>query len=193
MRRAVWAIGIFATLGCGPSFQALYEGDARFEHCYALEDSGSGTMQKRADCWRDWIDHYTFGQTRDRVQYASNRYRALTNAALPTDEGMMSAAPGAGQEGTTGAPAPTNAFAPPPTTASAQQSGAPPKSTWMLTAPQQVLPDPARDAGPPALQADAGPSGTFPATATSAINPTILPPPPPPPMKTTRKKAKQTL
>ncbi|MGH7282258.1 MAG: hypothetical protein ACRELY_12080, partial [Polyangiaceae bacterium] len=142
--RLAWLIGIAVTCGCGPSFQALYEGDARFEHCYALEDSGSGTMQKRADCWRDWMDHYTFGQTRDRVQYASNRYRALTSAALPTDEGMMSAAPGAGDENTTGAPAPTNAFAPPPTTAAAQASAAP-RSTWLLTAPQQILPEPPRD------------------------------------------------
>ena len=40
-------------IACGPSFQALYEGDARFEHCYALEEDGIISMQKKADCWRD--------------------------------------------------------------------------------------------------------------------------------------------
>ena len=76
--------GLFSlSVACGPSFQALYEGDARFEHCYALEEAAGISMQKRADCWRDWTDHYTYGQTRDRVQYASNRYQALTSTRCP--------------------------------------------------------------------------------------------------------------
>jgi len=156
-----FVIGTFALIGCGPSFQALYEGDARFEHCYALEEDGVQSIQKRADCWRDWTDHYTFGQTRDRVQYASMRYRALTSTALPTDEGMMSAAPGeANPGGVATALAPTNAFAPPPTTASATPGSssnptwmtAPSDSSnsggsWMSTAPTNMLPN-ATDAGP---------------------------------------------
>src|SRR5450755_963670 len=169
-RVAAWVLGgsAIAVIGCGPSFQALYEGDARFEHCYAIEEDGILSIQKRADCWRDWTDHYTFGQTRDRVQYASMRYRALTSAALPTDEGMMSAAPGAASpEGTATTLAPTNAFAPPPTTASATSSGssrptwmtAPPSdasgSSWMSTAPQNMLPD-ANDAGTPLVKGSQG-------------------------------------
>jgi hypothetical protein len=160
MRRAPILIIACAIVGCGPSFQALYEGDARFEHCYALEEDGVISLQKKADCWRDWTDHYTFGQTRDRVQYASMRYRALTSSSLPTDEGMMSAAPGAGNDENPGgtALAPTNAFAPPPTTASASPGSAPRATwmtepansanggsgsggSWMQTAPTNVLPD----------------------------------------------------
>src|SRR5690349_4487799 len=69
-----------AVAGCGPSFQALYEGDARFEHCYALDESGTASMRQKSDCWRDWTLRYTYGQTRDRVEYAAARYRALTRA-----------------------------------------------------------------------------------------------------------------
>ncbi len=112
--------GIFLALlacgACGPSFQAIYEGDARFEHCYALEENPLTSMPKKADCWRDWSEHYTYGQTRDRVQYAIARYVALSEASTaPTDEAMMLAAPGMTPRVTSiSAPAPTNAFAPPP-------------------------------------------------------------------------------
>lgn len=101
---------------CGPSFQAIYEGDARFERCYALEENPLTSMSKKADCWRDWSEHYTYGQTRDRVQYAIARYVALSAASeAPTDEAMMLAAPGVTPRLTNiAAPAPTSAFAPPP-------------------------------------------------------------------------------
>jgi hypothetical protein len=134
-------------LGCGPSFQAIYEGDARFEHCYALEDDPSTGMQKKADCWAEWSKHYTYGQTRDRVEYASVRYRALSRVPVaPTDEAMMGAAPG---EGTTSpgvtAPAPTNAFAPPPNTLDAVDAAAAP---FAVPTAAPATP-PAPDAGAP--------------------------------------------
>src|SRR5260370_11911322 len=100
-------------VACGPSFQALYEGDARFEHCYALDGSGTAPMQQKSACWRDWTLRYTYGQTRDRVEYAAARYRALSRAPeAPTDEAMMEAAPGEGRGSFVAAPAPTSAFAP---------------------------------------------------------------------------------
>lgn len=103
-------------VACGPSFQAIYEGNARFEHCYALEENPQVPMPDKASCWRDWSEHYTYGQTRDRVHYATARYVALSQAPnLPTDEALMMAAPGETPRATTiTAPAPTNAFAPPP-------------------------------------------------------------------------------
>ncbi len=106
-----------AALACGPSYQALYEGDARFEHCYALEEASQASMAQKGDCWRAWILHYTYGQTRDRVEYAGARFRALTRApGAPTDEAMMAAAPGEATPSNVSAPAPTSAFAPPPKT-----------------------------------------------------------------------------
>ena len=111
--------------GCGPSFQAIYEGDAHFEHCYALDDTPSTPMQEKGACWRDWTLHYTYGQTRDRVDYAVARHRALSRVnGAPTDEAMMQAAPGEGSEGRPNAtPAPTSAFAPPPKTMAGMDAG----------------------------------------------------------------------
>lgn len=106
-----------AALACGPSFQMVYEGDARFEHCYALEDTANASMTDKAECWREWTQHHTYGQTRDRVEYAASRFRALTTPNMPTDEAMMAAAPGVVDTGNQlVAPAPTSAFAPPPVT-----------------------------------------------------------------------------
>lgn len=108
--------GLVAAAGCGPSFQAVYEGNRRFEHCYALEENPMVSMPDKSTCWRDWSEHYTFGQTRDRVQYAISRYVALSRAgAAPTDEALMMAAPGETPRASSiNAPTPTNAFAPPP-------------------------------------------------------------------------------
>ena len=114
-----------AAVACGPSYQALYQGDARFEHCYALEETASASMTQKSECWRDWIGTSTYGQTRDRVEYAAARFRALTRAhQAPTDEAMMEAAPGEGRTSNISAPAPTNAFAPPPKTLEETDSGA---------------------------------------------------------------------
>jgi hypothetical protein len=101
---------------CGPSFHAIYEGNARFEHCYALEENPQASMTGKAACWRDWSERYTYGQTRDRIHYATARYVALSQApTAPTDEALMMAAPGeTPRVSTITAPAPTNAFAPPP-------------------------------------------------------------------------------
>jgi hypothetical protein len=107
-----------ALLACGPSFQAVYEGDVQFEHCYALDESASATLKEKAGCWRDWTKNYTYGQTRDRVEYAASRHYALTVAPnLPTDDLLQQAAPGGGfRKRLIAAPAPTTMFAPPPNT-----------------------------------------------------------------------------
>lgn len=106
----------FAATACGPSFQAVYEGNARFEHCYALEENPTSTMPDRATCWRDWSERYTYGQTRDRIHYATARYVALSQGMnAPTDEALMMAAPGETPRASTiTAPTPTSALAPPP-------------------------------------------------------------------------------
>ncbi len=108
----------FAPMACGPSFQAIYEGDAHFEKCYALDESPQAALDKKSACWDDWSRRYTYGQTRDRIQYARARHDALSRVQdAPTDESIMAAAPGGG-EGKSGvsAPMPTSAFAPPPKT-----------------------------------------------------------------------------
>lgn len=115
-----------AVTACGPGFQAIYEGNVRFEHCYALEENAQAPMQDKAGCWRDWSEHYTYGQTRDRVHYATARYVALSQApTIPTDEALMMAAPGEARATTITAPAPTNAFAPPPRILDIKEPAAP--------------------------------------------------------------------
>jgi hypothetical protein len=146
MKRLV-VLGIFTALGCGPSFQTIYENDARFEHCYALDESGVSLDQK-SKCWDDWKAHHTFGQTRDRVDYAQARVVALSQSDVPTDEAMMQAAPGeVGESNKLTAPAPTNAFAPPPQAMDADagtRSQAPFSAMSAMTATQ---PPAAFDAG----------------------------------------------
>jgi hypothetical protein len=111
---------------CGPSFQVVYEGDSRFEHCYALDENPNVLMQQKGECWSDWLKHYTYGQTRDRVEFAAVRYRAIMRAGtLPTDEAVMGAAPGEGAKGV--ALAPTNAFVSPPKTIG-EESSPPPQA-----------------------------------------------------------------
>jgi hypothetical protein len=114
------ALIVLLSAACGPSFQAVYEGDKRFEHCYALDDNPNAPMPEKEHCWRDWMLNYTYGQTRDRVEYAAVRQHALSLVpALPTDEAIMEAAPGMSSKAGVAAPAPTSAFAPPPQTMAA--------------------------------------------------------------------------
>jgi hypothetical protein len=94
---------------CGASIQAIYEGDVRFEHCMALDARPDVKPTLRQACWEEWIKFYTFGQTRDRVDYAGLRVAQLSTAS-DFDEGSWiprSLAPGA-------APDPTGLLAPPP-------------------------------------------------------------------------------
>ena len=103
------ACSALPALACGASLNAVYEGDVRFEHCMALDERPDANPAARTSCWKDWVKYYTFGQTRDRVDYARRRQRQLSGAS-ETDA-------------TTGAqaalaqrvvPEPTTVLAPPP-------------------------------------------------------------------------------
>jgi hypothetical protein len=62
-----------ALLGCGPSFEAIQEGNLRFAHCDRLDLDPNIAPSHRLHCWREWRRVYTYGQTRDRVEYAQRR------------------------------------------------------------------------------------------------------------------------
>jgi hypothetical protein len=117
-RLGSWGVGLAlggalggGLLACGPSFQAVYEGDVRFEHCYALDQSPASPDAKK-DCWRDWLHDYTYGQSRDRVEYAGSRYSELSlDPTLPSEEKEVR------KPRIVAVPAPTSAFVPPPITA----------------------------------------------------------------------------
>jgi hypothetical protein len=109
--RAVSALVALALpSACGAGINALYEGDVRFEHCMALDSQKEVKPTIRRACWEEWTKFYTFGQTRDRVDYAKMRVKQLSGASdfdegewVPTEPRPPSAAP-----------EPTSAIAPPP-------------------------------------------------------------------------------
>jgi hypothetical protein len=77
-------------VGCGASYQRVYEGDVRFEHCYRLDSDTRIPQETRRQCWADWAGNQTEGQTRDRVEYAANRQRALlAGDARPTGPAVL--------------------------------------------------------------------------------------------------------
>jgi hypothetical protein len=105
----VVVLSALAVPACGPSFQAVYEGDVHFEHCYAI-DQKNVTIEEKKECWRDWLRGYTYGQSNDRVEYAATRFSQLSlDPTLPTEEVRTPH-----KEHTLAAPLPTSAFAPPP-------------------------------------------------------------------------------
>jgi hypothetical protein len=68
--------------GCGPSVQSIYEGDVRFEHCYRLDLDLNIAPTHRDACWKQWLSLYTYGQARDRIEYARRRVRAFASGDI---------------------------------------------------------------------------------------------------------------
>lgn len=107
--RLLWPLLSLATIAatvtaCGASIHAVYEGDVRFEHCMALDSRPDVRPTIRGACWSEWLDFYTFGQTRDRVEYAEVRGRQLRGTS-DFDDGDAPAA----QPDRRPVPAPSNA------------------------------------------------------------------------------------
>ncbi|HEY8087833.1 MAG TPA: hypothetical protein VIF09_08310 [Polyangiaceae bacterium] len=124
--------------GCGPSFQAVYECDVRFEHCYALDQQPIGVDAQKA-CWREWLHNYTYGQSRDRVEYAAARFSELSlDPTLPSVDTPTHVH----RPQNNAAPLPTSAFAPPPNLAGestpALAATTPPPATAAATSPRAV-------------------------------------------------------
>jgi hypothetical protein len=106
------ALVVLGTTQCGPSVAAVYEGKVRFEHCYRLDLDTNIAPTHREACWREWTERYTYGQTRDRLDYARRRIQALAagdhrRPAMVSDEAGVAALPAE-------APVPTSIHAPPP-------------------------------------------------------------------------------
>lgn len=49
----------------------------QFEHCYGL-DMGTAAPEAKRSCWRTWFASYTYGQSRDRIDYAARRMNQLS-------------------------------------------------------------------------------------------------------------------
>jgi hypothetical protein len=95
-RRRVGALlaGSVLLSSCGPSFEVLAEGDLRFVHCDRLDLDPKIAPSHRLHCWREWRRTYTYGQTRDRVDYAQRRIAEVVSGdtespfQLPEGEGV---------------------------------------------------------------------------------------------------------
>ena len=74
-----FVVSALLTTGCGANIQAVYEGDVRFEHCMALDLQPEVRAQIQRECWNEWLTHYTYGQTRDRISHASERLDRLSH------------------------------------------------------------------------------------------------------------------
>ena len=110
---------IAVTSGCGASINAVYEGDVRFEHCMALDSRTDVKPTIRRACWQEWVKFYTFGQTRDRVEYALLRRNQLSSAS-DFDEGDWAPVR---EQTALAAPEPTSALAPPVAMVAAVDAG----------------------------------------------------------------------
>jgi hypothetical protein len=99
---------------CGPSVQSIYEGDVRFEHCYRLDLEVDVATTHRQACWTTWLDRYTFGQSRDRLEYARRRVRAFATGDVDRPALHVGGAQPDTRQFYLVVPAPTSGHAPPP-------------------------------------------------------------------------------
>jgi hypothetical protein len=138
---ALLALGAGAAVACGPSFQAVYECDVRFEHCYAI-DQGAGGINAKKACWREWLQSYTYGESRDRVEYAATRLSELSlDPTLPSVDRDVRPV----RAHNVAAPVPTNAFAPPPNLAEHAQVDPPAASASSTVAAHSAPHAPGED------------------------------------------------
>lgn len=78
MLKYMMILSILVLVGCGYSLQLTYESDRYFEHCMALDTHEEIKSPHKLQCWQTWLKDYTYGQTRDRIEFALRRIRALT-------------------------------------------------------------------------------------------------------------------
>ena len=129
------ALGLVAvvTLACGPSFQAVYESDVQFEHCYGLDMSTVSADAKRR-CWQEWFAGYTYGQSRDRIDYAIARLTEPSSGAA-----AMGALAPAASAPAAGSPLPKDAFVAPPNVSDGHGDSSPQADAGATSGPAHVL------------------------------------------------------
>src|SRR5450432_224266 len=110
----ILALG-FAASACGPSVQSIYEGNVRFEHCYRLDLEVDAAPTHRQACWKEWLGVYTYGQPRDRIEYARRRARAFASGDVDCPKlDIGDSKQAEARQFYLVVPAPTSVHAPPP-------------------------------------------------------------------------------
>lgn len=86
----LFCLTLGAVAACGPSLSNVHEGTVRFEHCNRLDLDQAVQKGECRKCWTSWLNEYTYGQPRDRIDYARRRAKSLANGderpALKFDE-----------------------------------------------------------------------------------------------------------
>ncbi len=140
-------LGLFAVVlaaACGPNYRYVYEGEASFERCYALDFDTNAVSTDRTGCWQTWLANYTYGAGTDRVEYA--RARVTNPATLPGSAGRPSAA----------TPGNLPVAATPPMTAAALAAATPQPPAPLVGALTRTAPPQPAVLAPPAAEATLG-------------------------------------
>ncbi len=109
--------------------QSIYEGNVRFEHCYRLDLDREIAPSHREACWQEWFAAYTYGQTRDKIEYARRRLRYLAAGETSPPGLDLSRTDSLVPAGSELTPTPLSVSAPPPTLAEPVPSDAPASPT----------------------------------------------------------------
>jgi hypothetical protein len=117
------ALVVVGAVACGPSLTTVHEGTIRFEHCYRLDLEPNETKPERLGCWRLWLGSYTYGQSRDRIDHARRRLKALGNGDTTRPQLQIAGErPPEERQFYLVVPSPTNLHSPPPPIATVEQS-----------------------------------------------------------------------
>ncbi len=148
---AVAIAGLLVAGACGPSVQSIYEGNVRFEHCYRLDLEVDSAPTHREACWKEWLGMYTYGQPRDRIEYARHRVQAFIAGDMnrPTLDFGDDAKKSEARQFYLVVPSPTSGHAPPPPIATRvyADAGSPPSpTTEQAAAPADTCVTACRDA-----------------------------------------------
>jgi hypothetical protein len=75
---AAVAVVASALGACGPNLRMVAEGEVEFERCRGVEDDPSAANDERLQCWNNWQQTFTVGQSAERTQHARVRIAALS-------------------------------------------------------------------------------------------------------------------
>ncbi len=78
---------------CGPNFRYVYDGEAAYERCYALDFDENASAQTRQQCWAAWLQSYSFGAGPDRVEYARAHAQPQPANTAPTFPASTASSP----------------------------------------------------------------------------------------------------
>ncbi len=103
------AIAVAVGTSCGPSLRRTYQSDNAFERCFDMDYNPGLNVDRKTECWREWLEKRVYNQPEDKIEYAGLRLAELNDGISipgpPGPEGMFDERPSFGgiqQSGTEG-------------------------------------------------------------------------------------------